>query len=59
MILIGYLGVKYDVNFNILHLGTNLKTLKYIFEGKHVFIKFIKLFFKNNFVINNLFNDKL
>ena len=59
VILIGYLGVKYDVNFNILHLGTNLKTLKYIFEGKHIFIKFIKLFLKNSFIINHLFNDKL
>jgi NADH dehydrogenase/NADH:ubiquinone oxidoreductase subunit G len=57
-LLIGYIGVKHDTNFNILHLGTSLKTLKHIFEGKHFFIRLVNMFFKNNFNIKNIFKDK-
>jgi len=59
--LVGYLGVKYETNFNILHLGTNLKNLKYIFEGKHNFIKLTKLFFRNNFwlIFGKDFNNRI
>jgi hypothetical protein len=51
LILIGYIGVKYESNFNMFHLGTNLKIFKSIIEGKHFFIKKINKEFNNRNIL--------
>jgi len=58
-ILIAYIGVKCDINLKMFHLGTNLKVLKNILEGKHYFIKMIKNFEKDKFNITKSFKEKI
>lgn len=61
-VLIAFIGTKFDVNINIMHLGNNLSVLKKIIEGKHYFISLIKIFLKrnnNNMHIKNFFKNSV
>ena len=57
-ILFVYIGVKCETTFNMLHIGTNLKILKNILEGKHYFIKMMHIFLNNKVNILKIFQDK-
>jgi NADH-quinone oxidoreductase subunit G len=61
-VLVAFIGTKFDVNINIMHLGNNLSVLKKIIEGKHYFVSLIKTFLKrnnNNISIKNFFKNSV
>lgn len=61
-VLVAFIGTKFDVNINIMHLGNNISILKKIIEGKHFFVSLIKTFSKrnnNNISIKNFFKNSV